>query len=140
MHRSQTRLGVLFAALLALAPARAAEPPVLVGAVITESGNLADLAADLRKALLLWQEEVNAGGGLLGRRVELLLLDDRSEAGAAGKLYEQLIREHKADLLIGPLGSAASAGAAAAAERNRRILINATGAARSVHRSGLRYV
>ena len=83
---------------------------------------------------------MNAGGGLLGRRVELLLLDDRSEAGAAGKLYEQLIREHKADLLIGPLGSAASVGAAAAAERDRRVLINATGAARSVHRSGFRYV
>ena len=105
-----------------------------------QSGILADIAADLRKALLLWQDEVNAGGGLLGRRVELLLLDDRSESGATGKLYEQLILEHKADLLIGPLGSAASLGAAAVAERNRRVMVNATGAARSVHRSGFRYV
>ena len=105
-----------------------------------QSGFLADIAADFRKALLLWQEEVNAGGGLLGRRVDLLLLDDLSAASAAGKLYEQLILEHKADLLIGPLGSAASLGAAAVAERNRRILINATGAARSVHRAGFRYV
>ena len=83
---------------------------------------------------------MNAGGGLLGRRVELLLLDDRSEAGAAGRLYEELVREHKAELLIGPLGSAASVGAAAVAERNRRVLMNATGAARIVHRSGFRYV
>ena len=105
-----------------------------------QSGILADIAADLRKALLLWQEEVNSGGGLLGRRVELQLLDDGSEATAAGKLYEQLILEHKAELLIGPLGSAASLGAAAVAERNRRVMLNATGSARMVHRSAFRYV
>ena len=125
--------------LLAAAPAFA-QQPIVVGAAMPLSGILADIAADYRKALLLWQEEVNAGGGLLGRRVELLLLDDLSAAGAAGKLYEQLILEHKADLLIGPFGSAASLGAAAVAERNRRVLMNATGAARSVHRSGFRYV
>ena len=130
---------LLLAILLCAAPAFA-QQSILVGAALPQSGIFADIAAELKKSLLLWQEEVNAGGGLLGRRVELLLLDDRSEAGAAGKLYEQLIGEHKADLLIGPLGSAASVGAAAAAERNRRILINATGTARSVHRSGLRYV
>ena len=83
---------------------------------------------------------MNAGGGLLGRRVELQLLDDRSESTAAPKLYEQLILNDKAELLIGPLGSAASLGAAGTAERNRRVLINATGASRAVHRSGFRYV
>ena len=119
---------------------QAASSPILVGATLPQTGILADIAADLRKALLLWQEEVNAGGGLLGRRVELLLLDDRAETGAPGKLYEKLIHEYKADLLIGPLGSAASLGAGAVAEPNRRILINATGAARAVHRTGFRYV
>ena len=130
---------LLFALLLCAAPAFA-QQSIVVGAAMPQSGILADIAADLRKALILWQDEVNAGGGLLGRRVELLLLDDHSEANAAAKLYEQLIVEHKADLLIGPLGSASSLGAAAVAERNRRILVNATGAARSVHRSGFRYV
>ncbi len=135
-------LGIILSACLSgLARAQQATPlPIVVGAALPQSGILADIGADLKKALLLWQDEVNAGGGLLGRRVELLLLDDLSEARAAGKLYQQLIHEHKADLLIGPLGSAASLGAAVAAERNRRILINATGAARTVHRSGLRYV
>src|SRR5689334_5424121 len=130
----------LFMALLLCAAPAFAQQPILVGAAMPQSGILADIAADLKKGLLLWQDEVNAGGGLLGRRVELLLLDDGSESSAVGKLYEQLIHERKADLLIGPLGSAASLGAAAVAERNRRVLINATGAARSVHRSGLRYV
>ena len=76
-------IGLFLAALLALGAARAADPPILIGAVISESGNLADLAADLRKSLLLWQEEINGSGGLLGRQIELRLLDDRSEAAAA---------------------------------------------------------
>jgi len=134
---------LFFAVLLSVAPAFAQSPaqvPITVGAAMPQTGILADLAADLRKALLLWQEEVNAAGGLLGRHVELQLLDDHSQSTDAGKLYEQLIGEHKADLLIGPFGSAASLGAAAVAERNRRIMVNATGAARAVHRSGFRYV
>ena len=136
------RRSIVCAAVFALAAAavQAQQPPIVVGAVVTQSGNLADLAADLRKALLLWQEEVNDAGGLLGRRVELRLLDDRSEAIAADKLYERLIGEHKADLLIGPLGSAATLGAAAAAERHRRVLLNATGAARAVQKPAYRFV
>jgi branched-chain amino acid transport system substrate-binding protein len=108
--------------------------------VVTQSGHLADLAADLRKALLLWQEEANARGGLAGRRVELKLLDDRSEAAAAGPLYEQLVREEKADLLIGPFGSAATLAAASVAERHRRVLVNPAGPARAAHKASFRYV
>jgi branched-chain amino acid transport system substrate-binding protein len=96
----------LFIALLFCAAPAFAQQPIVVGAAMPQSGILADIAADLKKALLLWQDEVNGGGGLLGRRVELLLLDDGSESSAVGKLYEQLILEKKADLLIGPLGSA----------------------------------
>ena len=139
-RRSKARLGLLLAALLALGTARAAEPPILVGAVISESGNLADLAADLRKSLLLWAEEVNETGGLLGRRIELRLLDDRSEAAAAADLYEKLIRDERCDVLIGPMGSAATLGAAMAAERNRRVLVNAAGAARAVQKGSAQYV
>ena len=125
---------------LAPAAARAQTAPVVVGAVVSQTGQLSDLASGYRKGLLLWRDEVNEAGGLLGRRVELRLLDDQSEAITAGKLYARLLSEHGADLLIGPFGSAASRGAAAAAERAHRILINATGAAGSVLRAGHRYV
>lgn len=133
------RVAALFFALMS-AGAVAADPAIVVGASLAQSGMLADLSGDYRKALLLWQDEVNEAGGLLGRRVELRLVDDRSEALAAGRIYERLIREDKADLLLGPFGVAASLGAAAAAERARRVLINATGAARILHKPGTRYV
>jgi branched-chain amino acid transport system substrate-binding protein len=134
----------LVALILALAPlcglAQTQARPVVVGAAVPQTGQLADLAAGYVKALQLWRDEVNAAGGLLERPVELTLIDDRSEAVAAERLYERLIRERSADLLIGPFGSAAARGAAAAADRARRVLINATGATKSVLRAGHRYV
>lgn len=130
---------ILFLLLLALAASATAQT-VVVGAAMPRTGSLADLAADLPKALALWQEEVNAAGGLLGRRVELVILDDASEGQATPGLYRRLIEEHRADLLVGPFGSAATLGAAAVAERARRVLVNVTGASRLVHRARYRYV
>lgn len=132
--------GWLLALWLAAWPAWSQEPPVLVGAVVSASGQLADLAGDMRKALILWQEARNAAGGLLGRPVELRLLDDRSEASAALRLYAQLIERDGVDLLIGPFGSAASAAAAATAEHAHRVLVNATGLTRDAQRKDRRYV
>jgi branched-chain amino acid transport system substrate-binding protein len=126
--------------LLCAAPAWAQQGPILVGASVPESGALASLAADYRKALLVWQDEVNASGGLLGRRVELRLYDDNSDAVRAGQLYAQLIRDDKADLLIGPYGSAATLMALAEAERAQRVLINGAGPSRAVHKRAPRYV
>ncbi len=107
--------------------------------MVSETGAHAGLAADYRKALLLWQDEVNAAGGLLGRQVELRLLDDASEAIKAGPLYQQLIRD-KADALIGPYGTAATLVAAAEAETARRVLINGAGWSREVHKRSPRFV
>jgi branched-chain amino acid transport system substrate-binding protein len=115
------------------------EAPVIVGTVISQTGAHAELALEYAKGIELWRDEVNAAGGLLGRRVELRFLDDGSHAPRAGALYAQLIGE-EADLLIGPYGSAATLVAAAEAERARRVMINATGAAPSIHNRGPKYL
>jgi branched-chain amino acid transport system substrate-binding protein len=123
----------------ALAPAWAQQPAIVVGAALSQTGALAPLARDYGRALVLWQEEVNAGGGLLGRRVELELRDDRSDARRSGELYAELIAA-KADLLIGPYGSAATLMASAEAERARRVLINGAGASAAVHKRSPRWL
>jgi branched-chain amino acid transport system substrate-binding protein len=124
---------------LIAAPVFAQPAPISVGVSLPQTGALASLADDYRKALLLWLDEANAAGGLLGRRLELRLHDDGSDAVLAGKLYAQLIKE-KTDLLIGPYGSAATLMAGAEAERSRRVLINGAGASRTVHARAPRYV
>jgi branched-chain amino acid transport system substrate-binding protein len=127
--------------LLAAAGAVRAQPaPIVVGVALAQSGVLAPAASDYRKALLLWTDQINAAGGLLGRPVRLRMHDDASDAVRTGALYAQLIRDDKADLLIGPYGSAATLMAAAEAERARRVLINGAGPSRVVHKRTQRYV
>jgi branched-chain amino acid transport system substrate-binding protein len=133
-----TRFSLLAA--LALSAAFAQAAPLVVGAVVSQTGAHADLADGYRKALLLWQEEINAAGGLLGRNVELVILDDRSEASRAGPLYVQLIGEHKADALIGPYGTAATMIASAEAETARRVMVSGAGWSRAVHKRAPRFV
>ena len=111
----------------------------MVGAVISQTGAQAAAAADYAKGVELWRDEVNAAGGLLGRPLELRVLDDASQAVNAGPLYARLIRE-KADLLIGPYGSAATLVAAAEAERARRVMVNGAGPAAVIHGRAPRYV
>jgi branched-chain amino acid transport system substrate-binding protein len=111
-----------------------------VGAAVSRTGAQGELGADYAKGLELWRDEVNAAGGLLGRRVELRLLDDASQATNTGPLYVRLIREEKADLLIGPYGSAATLIAASEVERARRVMINAAGPASAVHSREPKYL
>jgi branched-chain amino acid transport system substrate-binding protein len=121
------------------ASAAGEEAAIAIGAVVSESGAHAASAAEYRKGLELWEEQVNAAGGLLGRRVELRLKDDGSEAVRAGEAYAELIRGG-AQVLIGPYGSAATLTAAAEAERGRRVLLNAAGPSSEVHKRALQYV
>lgn len=114
-------------------------PVLVVGAVISRTGAHADLGTEYERGIEVWRDEVNAAGGLLGRRVELRVLDDASRAAAAGTLYARLIEE-KVDLLIGPYGSAATLIAAAEAERARRVMINGAGPAAAVHARNPRYL
>jgi len=123
----------------ALSSAAAQESALVVGAVISETGSHAAAAADYRKGLVLWADELNAAGGLLGRRIELRIKDDGSEAARAGREYAELI-EGGAQVLIGPYGSAATLTGAAEAERSRRVLLNAAGPSGQVHKRSPRYV
>jgi branched-chain amino acid transport system substrate-binding protein len=126
--------------LLAAASARAAtDEPIVIGAVVSESGAHAAPAAEYRKGIILWEEEVNAAGGLLGRRVEVRYRDDNSEAVRAGEAYAELIRDGS-QILIGPYGSAATLTAAAEAERSRRVLLNAGGPSSEIHKRKPQYV
>src|ERR1043165_7803185 len=59
--------------------------PIVVGAVVSQSGVQADLAAGYAKGIQLWEAQMNAAGGLLGRPVELKMLDDGSDAVPAGR-------------------------------------------------------
>ena len=126
--------------LAGLSVALAQEPVVTVGVVISQTGAHAELAQEYSRGLEVWRDEVNAAGGMLGRRVELRVLDDGSEALRAGPLYARLIRDEKVDLLVGPYGTAATIIAAAETERAKRVMVNGAGPAAAPHARAPRYL
>ena len=125
---------------LALSALAAAQPqPLVVGAVISQSGMHAAAAAEYHNGLMLWRDQVNDAGGLLGRTIELRVLDDGSEAVRAGAAYAELIA-NGAEVLIGPYGSAATLTGAAEAESARRVMLNAAGPSSQVYKRSPKYV
>jgi branched-chain amino acid transport system substrate-binding protein len=126
--------------LAGLCTALAEGNPILVGAVVSQTGAHAEVAGDYAKGIELWRDEVNAAGGLLGRHVELRLLDDASQAVRTREMYVRLMGEEKADLLMGPYGSAATLVAGAETERARRVMINGAGPASAVHGRSPKYL
>jgi branched-chain amino acid transport system substrate-binding protein len=76
-----------------------------IGYSLSLSGPLAANGQTARLAHAIWQEDVNATGGLLGRDVELVCVDDRTDASSVADIYRRLLADHDVDLLIGGYGN-----------------------------------
>src|SRR6202166_4865890 len=125
---------------LALSTSAHAADPVRIGVALSQTGNLADSAAPYFKGLDLWREQANARGGLVGRPIEFVVYDDRSDPATAARLYERLITNDKVDLVISSLGSATAATGSAVAEKHKMLMINGGGAAEAIQQRGFKYV
>ena len=103
--------GALFAvsALLAVAlvPVWAAQTgePIKIGYGMALTGGLAANGKSALLAQKIWEEDVNAGGGLLGRPVKLVYYDDQSNPAAVPGVYTKLLDIDKVDLIIGGYGT-----------------------------------
>ncbi len=75
--------------------------PIKVGAVLSVTGPAAFLGEPELKTLQLYVERLNAQGGVLGRKLELVHYDDGGEAGKANNLTKRLLESDKVDLIIG---------------------------------------
>lgn len=78
---------------------------IKIGLSLGLTGKYSEMADMQYKGFLLWQEEVNRKGGILGRKVRLIVHDDRSEPEEAKRIYETLIEKEKVDLLFAPYSS-----------------------------------
>ena len=100
-----------------------AQDKIQIGASLSLTGGLARSGEPLRKGYVLWAEDVNKRGGIMGKQVEMVVYDDQSDSSTAAKLYEKLITEDKVELLIGPYGSSMSNAAAAVVDKHKRALL-----------------
>lgn len=90
------------AALLACGmPAAVAAEPIKVGAVLSVTGPAAFLGDPELKTLQMYVDELNAGGGVLGRPLKLVHYDDGTDANKANAFAKRLIEEDKVDFIVG---------------------------------------
>src|SRR5215510_13236264 len=110
MNRRTLLGGAIAVAALGLASgAIAQQPPIKIGMTMAQTGGL---AAGGKAALLgieIWRDDVNAKGGLLGRKVELVVYDDKSSAAETPALYAKLLDVDKVDILFAPYATVPTA-------------------------------
>ena len=80
------------------------EQPIKIGYCLSLSGPLASNGKTARLAHQIWQEDVNRRGGLLGRPVRMICLDDATDPKRVADIYKTLLDEEKVDLVVGGYG------------------------------------
>ncbi len=103
-------------------PATPSGEPIVVGSSLSLTGAFAATGAIHKIAGEMFVEHLNDTGGLLGRPVEWLVLDDESDAAQVAALYERLITQEEVELLMGPYATPLILSAMPVAERNGFVL------------------
>jgi branched-chain amino acid transport system substrate-binding protein len=94
------RLAIAAAATLMWIGAARAEAPITIGFGMALTGGLAPIGKAALLAMQIWEADVNAKGGLLGRPVKLVYYDDQSNPATIPGLYTKLLDVDKVDLVI----------------------------------------
>jgi len=109
--------------------------PILVGASLSLTGDFSADGQAFKRGYELWASDVNASGGLLGRQVQLKILNDNSSPNQAQTNYQTLFASDKVDLAFGPFSSLLTTPSASVAARYGYALIEGAGGAPSVFES-----
>ena len=99
------RLLAVFGAAALFSALTFAQQPIKVGIGIAQTGALGGGGKAALLALQMWRDDVNAKGGLLGRKVELISYDDQTNPSIVPGIYTKLLDIDKVDLLIAPYGT-----------------------------------
>ena len=89
--------------------AGAEQPPIKIGMSMAMTGGLAGGGKASLLGIEIWRDDVNARGGLLGRKVELVVYDDKSSASETPAIYSKLLDVDKVDLLFAPYATVPTA-------------------------------
>ncbi|HSL49901.1 MAG TPA: amino acid ABC transporter substrate-binding protein [Candidatus Deferrimicrobiaceae bacterium] len=129
--------GVVFASLPLPA---AAQTPIKIGASMSVTGTYAKPGTYQKQGYDVCIDELNAKGGILGRKVELVIYDDQSQPATAVRLYEKLITEDKVDAVMGPYSSAVSEAVANVTEKYKKVMVAPLAATTSIFKKGRKYI
>ena len=118
--------------------ASTANDPILVGISLPLTGDFSEPGKGVQQGYQAWAKIVNDKGGLLGRQVQLKILDDQSNADRVVADYEQLIGKDQVDLVVGPFSTRLVVPAARVAQEYDMLFVEPAGAAKEVFEQGFK--
>ena len=127
-HRRVAPAAMFAACVLAAGAARSAEP-ITIGFGMALTGGLAAAGKTALLAMQIWQDDVNAKGGLLGRPVKLVYYDDQSNPPTVPGIYTKLLDVDKVDLIVSGYGTNMIAPAMPVAIQHDRLFLGLFGLA-----------
>jgi branched-chain amino acid transport system substrate-binding protein len=97
--------------------------PIRIGYCLSLTGPLASNGKTARLAHQIWEDDVNRKGGLMGRKVEMVCIDDETNPKLVPDIYKRLLDDEKVDLVIGGYGdNSVSPAMPLIIERNRYLI------------------
>ena len=121
--RRRTMLVALLTVVLLVPLAAEAQKPIKVGMPMPLSGPPALFGDPAAKGAQMFVEELNAKGGVLGRKIELLVRDSKADANEAVRVARELILKDNVDFLVGTLTSAEGPAVSVVAKENKIVFI-----------------
>jgi branched-chain amino acid transport system substrate-binding protein len=122
----------LVGALAAPALALAQGTPIRIGVVTPLSGTYAGIGQQVKWGLDLAAAQINAAGGVMGRRLELIYEDEEANPAVATQKAEKLFQVNKVDFLTGTVNSGSTLAVGQVAERNGRLIATTVSFADSI--------
>jgi branched-chain amino acid transport system substrate-binding protein len=123
----------VLAVALAFGGAALAQPAsIRIGVVTPLSGTYAGIGQQVKWGLDLAAKEINDGGGVLGRKVELIYEDEEANPAVATQKAEKLFQVSKVDFLTGTVNSGSTLAVGQVAERNQRLIATTVSFADSI--------
>jgi branched-chain amino acid transport system substrate-binding protein len=121
------------------APALAQQAALRIGINTPTTGAFADSNKPTQWADQLWEKEINARGGLLGRKVELTFVDNKSSPEDAVAIYQRMLQD-KYDFIFENAGSLIVQRESTLAEQHHKLFLAANGFAQSLYMRGYKYL
>ncbi|MDR2111147.1 MAG: ABC transporter substrate-binding protein [Spirochaetaceae bacterium] len=115
---------------------QAASDTVTIGAVFPLSGSVAFYGTESRNGALLAIEEINAAGGLLGKKLTLLSEDDEGNAEKSVNAFTKLATRDKVSFILGSSTSGATMAMTSLAQQSKVILISPSATKTEVTKAG----
>ena len=113
---------------------------ITIGASLPLTGDFSQPGGEAKRGYEIWQQLTNENGGLLGKQVELTILDDASDQNTVVTDYNRLISQDDVDLLLGTFSSLLNLPASAVAEKNDMVYVEPAGGAPDMFSRGFTYL